>query len=132
MGTGTAGCAMGTAGALRAERDCRVTMHEPTEAPELSEDAGGGPGVKELAVVEQPPLHVRDLSDEVRTISESDGRTMARGVAAEDGHIAGATTGLYLAAAAEVAGGCDTTHDVVPTVARDTGLTSLAGDRFAE
>lgn len=130
MGVGTGGCAMGTARALRAERDVRVTVLEPAESPYLSEGEGGDHNVEGLAVVEQPPLLDDDLYDEVRAVSETEGRAMARRLA-EEGLFAGTSTGLNVAAAADVAAERDP-EDVVTTVACDTGLKYLDGDLFAE
>ncbi|MEF8758059.1 MAG: cysteine synthase family protein [Halobacteriales archaeon] len=129
MGVGTGGCAMGTARALRAERDVRVTLLEPAESPILSEGRRGDHNVEGLAVVEQPPLLDDDLFDEVRAVSEAEGRTMARRVVAEEGLFGGISTGLNVAAAAEVAAERDP-EDVVTTVACDTGLKYLDGDLF--
>lgn len=55
MGVGTAGCAMGTARALWAERDVRVTVLEPAESPYLSAGEGGDHTVEGLAVESSRP-----------------------------------------------------------------------------
>jgi cysteine synthase A len=130
MGVGTGGCAMGTARALRAERDVRVTLLEPAESPYLSVGEGGDHDVEGLAVVEQPPLLDEDLYDEIRTVPESEARSMARRLAVEEGLLAGTSTGLNVAAALETAAERDP-DDVVTTVACDTGLKYLGGDLFA-
>ncbi len=129
MGVGTGGCAMGTARALRAERDVRVTLLEPAESPYLSGNEGGDHAVEGLAVVEEPPLLDNELYDEVRPIPEADARAMARRLAAEEGLFAGTSTGLNLAAAVEIADERDP-DDIVITVACDTGLKYLDDDLF--
>lgn len=131
MGVGTGGCAMGTARALRVERDVRVTLLEPAESPILSADKRGDHNVEGLAVVEQPPLLDDDLYDEIRTVSEAEGRAMAGRLATEEGLFSGISTGLNVAAAVEVAADCGP-EDIVTTVACDTGLKYLDGDLFAE
>lgn len=131
MGVGTGGCAMGTARALRAERDVRVTVLEPAESPYLSAGEGGDHTIEGLAVVEQPPLLDDDLYDDVRTVPEAEGREMARRLAAEEGLFGGASTGLNVAAAVEIAAERDP-DDVVVTVACDTGLKYLDDDLFVE
>jgi cysteine synthase A len=131
MGVGTGGCAMGTACALRAERDVRVTVLEPAESPYLSAGEGGDHTVEGLAVVEQPPLLDDDLYDDVCTVPEAEGREMARRLAAEEGLLGGASTGLNVAAAVEIAAERDP-DDVVVTVACDTGLKYLDDDLFVE
>jgi cysteine synthase A len=131
MGVGTGGCAMGTARALRAERDVRVTVLEPAESPYLSAGEGGDHTVEGLAVVEQPPLLDDDLYDNVRTVPEAEGRAMARRLASEEGLFGGTSTGLNVAAAVEIAAERDP-NDVVVTVACDTGLKYLDDDLFVE
>lgn len=130
MGVGTGGCAMGTARALRADRDIRVTLLEPAESPYLSAGGGGDHTVEGLSVVEQPPLLEEDLYDDVRTVPETKAREMTRRLAAEEGLLVGTSTGLNVAAAVEVAAERDP-DGVVTTVACDTGLKYLHGDLFA-
>ncbi len=129
MGVGTGGCAMGTARALRSERDVRVALLEPAESPYLSASEGGDHNVEGLAVVEQPPLLDDDLYDDVRTVPEAEARAIARQLAAEEGLLAGTSTGLNVAAAVEIAAERDP-EDVVTTVACDTGLKYLDDDLF--
>lgn len=129
MGVGTGGCAMGTARALRAAHDVRVTLLEPAESPYLSAGGGGHHNVEGLAVVENPPLLDEDLYDDVRTVPETDARDMVRRLAAEEGVFTGTSTGLNVAAAVEVAAESDP-DGVVTTVVCDTGLKYLDGDLF--
>jgi len=131
MGVGTGGCAMGTARALRAERDVRVTLLEPAESPYLTASEGGDHDVEGLAVVEDPPLLDESLYDDVRAVPEADARETARRLAAEAGLFAGTSTGINVAAAVAIAAERDP-EDVVATVACDTGLKYLDGDLFAE
>jgi len=130
MGVGTGGCAMGTARALRAERDVRVTLLEPAESPYLTASEGGDHDVEGLAVVEDPPLLDESLYDDVRAVPEADARETARRLAAEAGLFAGTSTGVNVAAAVAIAAERDP-GDVVTTVACDTGLKYLDGDLFA-
>jgi len=129
MGVGTGGCAMGTARALRAERNVRVGLVEPAESSYLSDGEGGDHNVEGLAVVDDPPLLDEDLYDEVSPIPEDEGRAMARQLAAEEGLFVGTSTGLNVAAAVEIATECDS-DEVVTTVACDTGLKYLDGGLF--
>lgn len=131
MGVGTGGCAMGTARALRAERDVHVTLLEPAAAPYLTDGAGGDHHIEGVAVVEDPPLLRADRYDEVRTVREAEARAMARRLAADEGLFAGTSTGMNVAAAIEIAAERDP-DDVVVTIACDTGLKYLDGDLFAE
>lgn len=127
MGVGTGGCAMGTARALRAERDVRVTLLEPPESPILSAGERGDHGVE--GVVEQPAFIEDDHSDDVRAVFESEARAMARRLASEEGLFTGISTGLNVTAAVEIAAERDP-DDVVATIACDTGLKYLNDDLF--
>jgi len=129
MGVGTGGCAMGTARALRAQRDVRVALLEPAESPILSASERGDHNVEGLAVVEQPPLLDDDLYDDVRAVPEAEAREMARRLATEEGLFAGISTGLNVAAAVRVAAERNL-EDVVATIACDTGLKYLDDDLF--
>jgi len=131
MGVGTGGCAMGTARALRAERDVHVTLIEPAEAPYLTEGEGGDHHIEGVAVMQEPPLLRDEYYDAIRAVPESEARAMARRLAAEEGLFGGTSTGLNVAAAVEVAAERDP-DDVVVTVACDTGLKYLDGDLFEE
>jgi cysteine synthase len=76
-----------------------------------------------------PPLLDTDLYAEARAIEEDDGREMARRLAAEEGLLAGISSGLNVAGAVEIARELGEGHRVV-TVAVDTGLKYLGGDLF--
>lgn len=131
MGVGTGGCAMGTARVLKRERDVQVTLVEPAESPYLSAGKGGNHNVEGVAVVEEPSFLDDDMYDEVSTVSETEARSMARQLAAQEGLLAGTSTGLNVAAAVEIAAEREP-DDVVTTIACDTGLKYLDGKLFAE
>jgi cysteine synthase A len=76
-----------------------------------------------------PPLLDADRYDEIRAVEEADGRTMARRLAAEEGLLAGTSSGLNVAGAIAIARELGPGHTVV-TVAVDTGLKYLAGDLY--
>lgn len=129
MGVGTGGCAMGVARTLRDERDVHVTLLQPAEAPYLTEGATGEHDIEGVAVVPDPPLVREDRYDEIRSVPERRARETVRTLAAEEGLLAGTSTGLNVAAAVEMAAERDS-EDVVVTVACDTGLKYLDGDLF--
>jgi cysteine synthase len=127
---GTAGLAMGVAGALRdGGSDARIVVFEPASTPVLS---GGSPGthhVDGIGIGFVPPLLDPDLYDESRAIDEEAARTMARRLAREEGLLAGTSTGLNIAGAIDLAVELGAGHNVA-TVAVDTGLKYLAGDLY--
>ncbi len=129
---GTAGMVMGVAEALHDEASpTRIVVLEPATTPVIS---GGEPGthhVEGIGIGFVPPLLDRDRYDEARAIDEVESRQMARRLAAEEGLLAGTSTGLNVAGAIRLATELGTGHTVV-TVAVDTGLKYLAGDLYAE
>lgn len=128
---GTAGLVMGVSRALRsAGADTKVVVLEPAETPVISGGEAGTHGVDGIGVGFVPPLLDEELYDEVRAIPEADGRAMARRLAAEEGMLAGTSTGLNVAAAVELATELGP-GSTVATVAVDTGLKYLDGDLYA-
>ena len=127
---GTAGLAMGVAGAFAdAGADTRIVILEPASTAVIS---GGEPGthhVEGTGIGFLPPLLDPDRYDEVRAVDEADGRAMARRLAAEEGLLAGTSTGCNVAAAIGLAVELGAGRTVV-TVACDTGLKYLSGDLY--
>jgi cysteine synthase A len=76
-----------------------------------------------------PPLLEADRYDEARGIEEADARIMARRLAAEEGLLAGTSSGLNVEGAVRIARELGPGHTVV-TIAVDTGLKYLSGDLF--
>lgn len=129
---GTAGLAMGVAAALsEGGSEARVVVLEPASTPVLSRGEAGNHHVEGIGIGFVPPLLDESLYDEARPVEEAEGREMARRLAAEEGLLAGTSTGLNVAGAIELARELGPGHTVV-TVAVDTGLKYLAGDLYAE
>ena len=129
---GTAGLAMGVSGAFAsAGADTRIVIFEPAATAVISGGEPGTHGVEGTGIGFIPPLLDPDRYDEVRSIDEADGRAMARRLAAEEGLLAGTSTGLNVAGAIRLAVELGAGKTVV-TVACDTGLKYLAGDLYAE
>jgi cysteine synthase A len=128
---GTAGLAMGVSAALSdGGSDARIVVFEPASSPVISTGEVGTHHVEGAGIGFVPPLLDTDRYDEVRAIDEADGRAMARRLAAEEGLLAGTSTGLNVAGAIELACELGLGHTVV-TVAVDTGLKYLAGDLYS-
>ena len=129
---GTAGMIMGVSAALRAANPTtKVVVLEPASAPLLSAGTKGSHKVDGIGVGFVPPMLEKNAYNEVRTVTETDARHMARRLAAEEGIFAGTSTGLNIAAAIEIAGELGPGHTVV-TVACDSGMKYLAGGLFDE
>jgi cysteine synthase len=76
-----------------------------------------------------PPLLDLERFDEVRAVSEQGAFAMARRLAAEEGLLAGGSTGLNVTGAIELAREIGPGNTVV-TLACDTGLKYLSGDLY--
>lgn len=128
---GTAGLAMGVAEAFAdAEAGTRIVIFEPAATPFITEGRAGTHGVEGIGIGFMPPLLDAERYDEARAIEESAGREMARRMAAEEGLLAGTSSGLNVAGAVDIARELGPGKTVV-TVACDTGLKYLAGDLYS-
>lgn len=128
---GTAGLAMGVSAALRdGGSGARVVIFEPASTPVIAGGEAGIHSVEGIGVGFVPPLLDSDRYDEVMAIEEESGREMARRLAAEEGLLAGTSSGLNVAGAIEIARELGPDRTVV-TVAVDTGLKYMAGDLYA-
>jgi cysteine synthase A len=129
---GTAGLAMGVSSSLRdGGSPARIVVFEPSQTPVITEGRAGTHRVEGTGIGFLPPLLDRDLYDEARAIDEAEGRLMARRLAAEEGLLAGTSSGMNVAGAVEIARELGAGHTVV-TVACDTGLKYMAGDLYTE
>ncbi len=127
---GTAGLTMGVSSALAdGGSEARIVVLEPASSPFLTKGEAGTHGVEGTGIGYLPPLLDRNRYNEARAIEESDGREMARRLAAEEGLLAGISTGLNVVGAINIALELGPSHTVV-TVAVDTGLKYLAGDLY--
>jgi cysteine synthase A len=127
---GTAGLVMGVSHALHdAGSGARIVVFEPASTQVISGRQPGEHHVEGIGVGFVPPLLERDRFEEARGIEEADGRVMARRLAAEEGLLAGTSSGLNVEGAIRIARELCPGHTVV-TVAVDTGLKYLSGDLF--
>jgi len=127
---GTAGMVMGVAGAFaEAGSPARIVVFEPASTPVITRGEAGRHRVEGIGIGFVPPLLDSDAYHEARAIEEEEGREMARRLAAEEGLLAGISSGLNVAGAMQIASELGLGHTVV-TVAVDTGLKYLGGDLF--
>ncbi|KAF9701525.1 hypothetical protein EKO04_000004 [Ascochyta lentis] len=129
---GTAGMAMGVSKVLK-ERwpKTHVQILEPVSSPFLTTGRGGVHRVEGIGIGYTPPLLDSALYDEVRAISEDEGRAMCRRLAREEGILAGTSIGLNVTAAVALAKQLGPDKTVV-TVACDTGLKYMHRDLYSE
>jgi len=127
---GTGGMATGVRDALdRAGSSTRVVIFEPDSSPVISTGRSGVNSVEGIGIGIVPPLLDLTRFDEVRALPEAGAFEMARRLAAEEGLLAGGSTGLNVAGAVQLAREIGPGKTVV-TVACDTGLKYLTGDLF--
>lgn len=122
---------MGVAESLNSQgTQTRIVVLEPSSSAVISDGEPGTHHVEGIGIGIVPPLLDPDGYDEVRAIDEAAGREMARRLAAEEGLLAGTSTGLNVVGAVGLATELGVGHTVV-TVAVDTGLKYLTGDLYA-
>ena len=127
---GTSGMATGVRNALDdADSAARMVIFEPDSSPVITTGRPGVNSVEGIGIGMLPPLLDLDRFDEVRAISEDDAFATARRLAAEEGLLAGGSTGLNVAGAIELARELGAGKTVV-TLACDTGLKYLSGDLY--
>tara|TARA_B100000029_G_scaffold471766_1_gene511709 strand:- start:500 stop:1453 length:954 start_codon:yes stop_codon:yes gene_type:complete len=123
---GTGGAIMGArqglikAGATAA----KVVAFEPAQSPFLTTGKGGAHKVEGVGVGFEPPFLDRTVLSDIRTIDQDLGFAMCRRLAREEGIFCGASTGLNVAGAIDLAKEMDAGQRVV-TLACDSGLKYL-------
>jgi cysteine synthase len=127
---GTAGMLTGVAQALKkAHPATKVVALEPASAPLLSQGTPGPHHVDGVGVGFRPPLLDKAPYDAVRAIAETEARRMANLLAAEEGILAGTSSGMNVAAALALGKELGPGR-VVVTVACDAGLKYLSSGLF--
>lgn len=74
--------------------DTRIVIFEPARTAVISRGEPGRHSVEGTGIGFIPPLLDADRYDEIQGIEEADGRSMARRLSAEEGLLAGTSTGL--------------------------------------
>ena len=122
---GTGGALMGAwQGLIRAETAAEVVAFEPAQSPFLTTGRGGAHKVEGVGVGFEPPFLDRTVLSDIRTIDQDLGFAMCRRLAKEEGIFCGASTGLNVVGAIEMAKEMDSNQRVV-TLACDSGLKYL-------
>jgi len=130
-------CAVGTSGMATGVKDAfdaagsgaAVIIFEPDSSPVITTGTPGVNSIEGIGIGMVPPLLHLDRFDGVRAISEEASLKMARRLAAKEGLFAGASTGLNVLGASEIARELGPGH-AVATVACDTGLKYLSGSLY--
>jgi len=128
---GTGGTLMGAwRGMVKSGSNPSVIAFEPEQSPCLSTGKGGAHQVEGVGVGFEPPFLDRAVLSEIRTVDQELGFSMCRRLAKEEGILCGASTGLNVAGAIELANEMKPGQRVV-TLACDSGLKCLGGHIYA-
>ena len=122
---GTGGALMGTwQGLVDSGAKADVIAFEPAQSPFLTTGKGGAHQVEGVGVGFEPPFLDRSVLSDIRAIDQSLGFAMCRRLAEEEGIFCGASTGLNVVGAIELAKEMKPEHKIV-TLACDSGLKYL-------
>lgn len=128
---GTGGTITGIARALKPRKPGLLMIGlEPAESAVLTGGEPGPHGIQGMGAGFIPDVLDTGILDEVITVTTEDAKRMARRLAAEEGILAGISSGAAVHAAIEVAGR-DTMRDrLIVTIVPDTGERYLSTDTF--
>jgi cysteine synthase A len=127
---GTGAALMGTAGGLAdAGLKSDVIALEPLQSPLLTTGVGGRHRVEGVGVGFEPPFLDRERCFDIRAIDQEEAFAMCRRLSSEEGLLCGASTGLNVVAALQMAEERGPDARVV-TFGCDSGTKYLAGDLY--
>ncbi|MFW5869087.1 MAG: cysteine synthase A [Armatimonadota bacterium] len=128
---GTGGTITGIAHALKPRKPgLRMVGVEPVESAVLSGGEAGPHGIQGMGAGFVPEVLDTDVMDEVVTVSTEQARAMGRRLAAEEGVLAGISSGAAVHAALEVAGREEMRDRLIVVIIPDTGERYLSTDLF--
>ncbi len=107
-----------------------VIALEPLQSPLLTTGKGGSHKVEGIGVGFEPPFLDRAQLSEVRAVDQAEAFKMCRRLASEAGIFCGASTGLNVMAAIDLAKELGPSHRIV-TLGCDNGTKYLAGDIYS-
>jgi cysteine synthase A len=131
-GVGTGGTITGVSEYLKEDRDANVQSIavEPADSAVLSGEEAGSHGIQGIGAGFVPDVLRTELLDDVETVEREDAVEMARQLAAEEGILAGLSSGAAVDAARRVASRPDHAEDLIVVVLPDTGERYLSTDLF--
>jgi cysteine synthase A len=131
-GVGTGGTITGVSEHLKEEREADVQSIavEPADSAVLSGEEPGSHGIQGIGAGFVPEVLRVELLDAVETVEREDAVSMARQLAAEEGILAGLSSGAAADAASRIAIRPEHEGDLLVVVLPDTGERYLSTDLF--
>ncbi len=130
-GVGTGGTITGVGEVLKERKpQLKVVAVEPARSPVLSGGEPGGHGIQGIGAGFVPEVLNLDIIDEVITVEDEDAVLTARRLAAEEGILAGISSGAAAHAALELAGRPEHRGQLVVVILPDSGERYLSTSLF--
>ncbi len=121
-GVGTGGTITGCAEVLKERKpDVKIVAVEPAGSPVLSGGKPGPHGIQGIGAGFVPDVLRRELIDEVVTVTDDDAGATTRRLAAEEGILAGISSGASVWAALDIAGRPESKGTMIVAILPDTG-----------
>ena len=128
---GTGGTITGIAAALKPRKpELRLVGVEPAESAVLSGGEPGQHGIQGMGAGFVPDVLDTEILDEVITVSTEESKAVGRRLAAEEGILAGISSGAAVHAALEVAAREEMRDRLIVAIIPDTGERYLSTDLF--